>query len=239
MLTQVCLVAPSAFASAILGRLARLGVGVPIFPAETPGALPPAPTPDSTLVLVNPQGIEAYRVWQTQASALGWHLVDLAANLQNPLGQSYGWMLAVGGEHADIAPAIPVIEALSPPLPRAWLHAGGHGAGAFFQAIGSGWLMQSGEVWLWLQRALQQPGSTPFDLQSWQRLFHNGFEKLQHEAANYLAIDNGPFTPWFADQGSLLLHPVGTDAPARQLAQWLLTLPASPSQPTTTESPGR
>lgn len=235
MLTQVCLVAPAALASSILGRLARSGLGVPVFPAETPTALPPAPTPDSRLVLVNPQGLAEYLAWKSQADAQGWHLLDIAGNLQNPLGQIYGWMLAVGAKHSDLAIAEPIIAALSPALPNAWLHAGGPGAGAFLQTASGACLMQSGEVWLWLQRALQQPGSTPFDLQSWQYLVHGGFEKLQREARDYLALDTEPFTPWHAAQSGLLLQG-SSNALARELAQWLLILPVVPSQSAATAS---
>ncbi|GGP24217.1 hypothetical protein [Silvimonas amylolytica] len=231
MIAQLCLITPAAQASAVLERLGRVGLGLPVFPAEVPMALPQAPTPDSTLVLINPGSMASYQQHLTAASQSGWRLVDLAVNLQNPFGKTMGWMVAAGGNHDDFTLATPVLDALAPPLPKAWLHAGGHGAGAFLSGIASGWLAQSESVWQWLLHALQQPSASSFDLQSWQALIDHSVTHLQEDARKYLAIDTEPFEPWFADQRALLLNPLTSESPARQLANWFLAAQAGNSKP--------
>ncbi|MBB5190443.1 hypothetical protein HNQ50_001165 [Silvimonas terrae] len=222
MIAQLCLIAPATQASAILERLGMAGLGLPLFPAETPAALPPAPTPDSTLVLINPASMDIYLQHLAAARKAGWRMIDLAVNLQNPFGKTMGWMVAAGGSHDDFALATPVLDALAPAMPKAWLHAGGPGAGAFMNGIATSWATQSQSVWQWMLHALQQPSSSTFDLKSWQALMEQGMTRLQAEARQYLAADTDPFRPWFADQCALLLNPMTTESPARQLAYWFL-----------------
>ncbi|GGP19309.1 hypothetical protein [Silvimonas iriomotensis] len=231
MIAQLCLIAPAAQASAVLERLGQAGLGLPVFPAEAAAALPPAPTADSTLVLINPGNMAAYQQHLAVARQGGWRLLDLAVNLHNPFGKTMGWMVAAGGNHDDFALATPVLDALAPPFPKAWLHAGGPGAGAFLNSIASGWLAQSESVWQWLLHALQQPGASSFDLQSWQTLIDHSLTHLQDDARSYLAIDTGPFQPWFADQCALLLNPLTRESPARQLANWFLAAQAVNPKP--------
>ncbi|QZA78815.1 hypothetical protein K4H28_05245 [Deefgea tanakiae] len=54
--------------------------------------------------------------------------------LPSPLSSMHGFMLAAGGNHAALAEAAPILDALSP-IASGWLHAGDYGSASFFHQL--------------------------------------------------------------------------------------------------------
>ncbi|SMC21928.1 hypothetical protein SAMN02745857_01282 [Andreprevotia lacus DSM 23236] len=164
--------------------------------------------------------------------------VDLMLAGEPQLASQLGWMIAAGGDLADINLLAPLIDALAPQLPWAWLHAGGPGAGAFAASIYLRSLQQQRAVMQWLAsdggQADPRNAMKHFDPASWQALAMSQQLALQDDAQSYL--------DWAGERSYSPYHPLQpawqqtlaqadlpvTQEPAQQVARLLLAIPPLP-----------
>ena len=174
--------------------------------------------------------------------ARGLRGVDVVLAGEPTLATQLGWMVAAGGELSALNTVAPILDAWAPPMPWAWLHAGGPGAGAFAASLYLRWQQQQQSVINWLAsdggHADPRNAMQHFDPASWQALAQQQMSALQADASSYLEwADDRLYTPYHPRQPAWqMTMPPSTETnaasePAQQLAQLLLAIPPMPTPP--------
>ncbi|GHD59119.1 hypothetical protein [Jeongeupia chitinilytica] len=192
-----------------------------------PDGAPPLPA-RGRVVLVNGTLDDLQRLLRPELT-----IVDVVVHGDTTQAQRFGWMIGAGGSARSLAETAPLLDALAPPARQAWLHLGSGGSAAFVASLLQQWQVQTLAILGWL-------GGTPraqwaYDPAIWQQITQTTLAQAQQDALRYLGMTaEQPFEPVHPIPASLQHYfpgkqPPAPIAPATQLAQLLLSIPALPA----------
>ncbi|KAF0813204.1 hypothetical protein IGB42_02132 [Andreprevotia sp. IGB-42] len=229
----IVVVAPAELVPALQHSLARFHDWPLVWESAT--TIQPADIDDALYLWINP-GLDDFFARDAQ----GLQGVDLMLAGEPALASQLGWIIAAGGTLSNLNTLAPLIDALSPSAPWAWLHAGGPGAGAFAATLYQRWQRQQQAVLEWLASDGQLPqmpqAMQHFNPASWLALAQTQLMGIQADAQSYADwADAREFTSYHASKpdwpavfpglATLTSHA----EPALQLARLLLALPLLPN----------
>lgn len=215
---RVVVALPSRLQSLVSSRLQALsseGFDIALICSDHAQGIPPIQSGDG-LLIIQPNDASIARKMAAAAAHASVHYCEVAV-IETPLAAQYGFMLAAGGDVADLQALATVLDTLSP-SPGAWWHVGTPGSAAFLANLAA---------------KLIKNVASPVDMS-------NPLPQLMHAARTQQAFgsDAAEFLALTAGDTFVSVHPErhrtlasfimnGTESPARQIARLICICSAS------------